>query len=178
MKKEKEIWKNIKDYDNLYQISNLGRVRSLDRYVKHSVANVNILRKGKIIIGCIDNIGYRHVSLYKNKKGKTFKIHKLVATAFLNHTPCGHKLVVDHINNNKLDNRVNNLQLISSRENSTKENRGDSNYIGVGYHKSSSKWRSRIQINGINKNLGLFNNEFDAHLAYQKELIKLSKYDQ
>jgi hypothetical protein len=173
--KTKEIWKDIPNYEGLYQVSNLGRVRSLDKIKIHNISGNEFLKKGKILKGCVDYAGYKHVVLYSNKKSKTTKIHKLVSIVFLNHKPCGHKLVVDHINANKLDNRLCNLQLISQRKNSTKENRGVSKYIGVDYLKKRGKWRSRICINGKEKYLGLFNNEYDAYLAYKKELLKINK---
>jgi ribosomal protein L15E len=70
--------------------------------------------------------------------------------AFLNHTPCGYKIVVDHIDNNiKTDNRLENLQLITQRENVSKDIKNTSSkYIGVCWHKKAKKWRSSIQING------------------------------
>jgi hypothetical protein len=85
----------------------------------------------------------------------------LVAMAFLNHKPDGtHKIVVDHINNNKLDNRVVNLQLISQRENLSKDRKdGTSKYVGVCWKKSRNKWQVDIKIDGKRKYLGLFTDE-------------------
>jgi len=71
-------------------------------------------------------------------------------------------------------NNVSNLQLISQRENSSKDRKdGSSQYTGVSWFKKSNKWRSVIYINGKLKHLGLFDNELDASNAYQKTLNDL-----
>jgi hypothetical protein len=90
--------------------------------------------------------------------------------AFLNHKPNGLTIVVDHINNIKTDNRLSNLQLLTNRQNTTKESRGTSIYPGVSYRPKNNKWEAKIKINGANKHLGLFKNELDAAQAYQNYL--------
>jgi hypothetical protein len=143
----------------MYQVSNLGNVKSL-KCNKEKFLKNNILAKG-----------YKKVGLFKNNKLKHFYIHQLVAMAFLNHKPCRFKLVVDHINDNCLDNRVENLQIISQRENVYKtQNKYSSNFKGVHWDKKSKKWRSQININGKIKSLGFFINELEAHLAYKNAL--------
>lgn len=107
----KEIYKDIPNYKGLYQVSNLGKIKSLGN---------NKLKKEKILKNRLSSSGYLHVYLSKNKEGKNFKVHQLIAMAFLNHIPNGHKIVVDHIDNNPLNNYVENLQLISQRENTSK----------------------------------------------------------
>ena len=72
----KEIWKDIKDYDGIYQVSNLGRVKSLK------------FSKERILKDYVDTRGYLNLSLNKNGKKKTYRVHKLVAVAFLGHEPC------------------------------------------------------------------------------------------
>ena len=166
-----EVWKDIQGYEGLYQVSSLGRVKSLAKkigYGKGYFIGDKILKPG------LTSSGYLGVRLYKKNKGKTFRIHKLVAIAFLNHTPCGHKIVIDHIDANKENNALSNLQLISSRENLQKDKkRGSSNYHGVSWVKPNKKWKSQIQINGKIKYLGLYNSEIEASKAYQKELEKI-----
>ena len=167
-----EVWKCILGYEGIYMISNLGSVKSLQRLVPSK--NSKRLVKEKILKQCIDSVGYLHVGLNKENKHKTFKIHKLVAIAFLNHSPCGYKIVVDHIDDNKLNNNANNLQLVSQRENASKNKKsGSSVFTGVNWHKQHKKWHSKIELNGKSKHLGYFETELEASKAYQKELKKL-----
>ena len=156
------IWKDIPGYEGLYQINNYGIVKSL------------YYGKEKILKMSIANTGYYNVSLRNNKKQKTEMVHKLVAICFLNHQPNGYALVIDHINDNKLDNRVKNLQIVTNRFNSHKtQGKYSSMYKGVSWSKWANKWVSTIRINGNKKYLGYFDNEFDAHLAYESELNKI-----
>jgi len=158
--KNMEIWKKIKDYPD-YEVSNLGNVKSLK------------FNKERILKALNDGRGYLTVSLLKNGKGKKKKIHQLVAMAFLNHIPNYNNIVVDHINNIPTDNRLENIQLISCRENSSKDRKnGTSKYTGVSWHKKTKKWESKIRINGKVKFLGLFNCEIEASKAYQEALKK------
>jgi len=156
---QKEIFKDVPNYEGLYQVSNLGNVKTLG------------YNKEKILKQFIGSAGYYKVSLTKDKKPKGFDVHKLVAMAFLGHVPDGtNKIVVDHINDIKTDNRVENLQLISNRENSSKKPRGKSKYVGVYWMVNTNKWGARIRINGKRPFLGYFDTELEAHLAYQKAL--------
>ena len=160
---EKEIWKEVKGYEGIYQVSNLGRVKSL-RFGKE-----RILKPG------LDSGGYYRVGLRFNNKTKTKKVHQLVAMAFLNHIPDGtQKIITDHLNNIKSDNRVENLQLISQRENSSKDRKGcSSNFIGVCWDRKSNKWKAAIKINKRIIYLGSFNDEQEASKYYQKALISI-----
>nr|DAK61906.1 MAG TPA: homing endonuclease [Caudoviricetes sp.]DAM24317.1 MAG TPA: homing endonuclease [Caudoviricetes sp.] len=108
-----EIWKDIKGYEGLYQVSNLGRVKSLSIYRKNSVCEY--YSKEKILKPLKDKGGYLNVRLWKNKKGKTIKIHRLVACNFLENTE--NKRDVNHINGIKTDNRVSNLEWATRSEN-------------------------------------------------------------
>ena len=164
MSEIEEIWKPIADYKD-YQVSNLGNVRSL-KFGKERVLN-----PGK------DTRGYLIVVLSKNGKVKTFKVHQLVAVAFLDHTPNGYSSVIDHIDSNPLNNRLENLRIVSQRENTTfgtlKMNTS-SKYTGVSWHKLTKKWKAHIKINGKLKHLGFFNTEEEAGRAYQEKLKELN----
>lgn len=172
MNQEKEVWLPIKGYDGLYEISDLGRVKSLERFINNMFGTKTKIKE-RFLKFNPDGKGYLNCRLYKNGVGKTFKIHQLVAIAFLNHTPCGFKLVVDHIDNNPLNNRLDNLQLITNRENSSKDRKGGtSKYIGVSLASGRKTWLASIRINGKNKYLGYYKTEIEASNAYQKELNK------
>ena len=165
-----EIWKDVPGYEGIYQVSDMGNVKSLSREVLRN-GKYPIIIKEKILKPVLNSNGYLILGLSKNGFIKKITVHTLVAMAFFNHKPDGtHKIVVDHINNNKLDNRLVNLQLISQRENSSKDKKGTSQYTGVRLIKSTNKWRTDIRINGNKKFLGLFTDEYEAHLVYQKAL--------
>jgi len=168
----KEIWKDVKGYEGIYQVSNLGSVKSLARFVKNR--HSKRLVKEKILSIANRKEKYSTIKLYKNSNGGAFEVHKLVAIAFLNHIPNGFKLVVDHINFNKHDNRIDNLQIITHRENSNlKHILHTSKYTGVFFHKRDKKWVAQISINGKSKYLGNYTNEYEAHLVYEKALKTL-----
>ena len=174
MKQTKEIFKDITGYEG-YQASNLGNVKSLKR--KSSTGKQvkeRVLKSG--LNGVIGN-QYLAVNLYKNGKSKSVRIHQLVCMAFLNHVPNGYKgLIVDHINNDKLDNRLSNLQLVTARLNSSKDRKNKtSKYTGVFWHKKANKWQSSIGVNGKLKYLGLFTNELEASKCYQEALKEINK---
>ena len=169
----KEIFKLIPGYEDFYQVSNFGNVKSLSRDVirKHTSSFIS---KEKILKPSTDKSGYLQVNLFKNGV-KIYKVHTLVAMAFLNHKPLGYKLVVDHINEIKTDNRAENLQLLTTRSNVSKSKLGNysSKYTGVCWVKSNKKWKAQIRINKDKKFLGYFEDEYQAHLVYEKELKSL-----
>jgi hypothetical protein len=172
MENQKEIWKIVEAYFD-YEVSNFGNVKSLQRET-YSNGKFRYTQKQKILKPCINTGGYYIVNLFKNSKSKTFQVHQLVAMAFLNHKLCGHKLVVNHINFNKLDNRLTNLEIISQRENCNKKHiKSSSKHTGVTWNKNAKKWKSHIVINGKQKYLGYFINEIDAYNAYQNELLTI-----
>jgi hypothetical protein len=169
-----EIFKDVPCYEGLYQVSNLGNVKSLPRkvynYTNFYISKENILKPyltGK-------KRKYKVVDLYRSSKRNCSRVHQLVAITFLGHKIDGHKLVIDHINNNPLDNRVDNLQIITNRENVSKDiKNASSKYTGVYWHKKANKWMSLIQINKKSNYLGLFKTEEEASLCYQNKLKEL-----
>ena len=169
-----EVWKSIKDYDGIYEISNLGRVKSLKRIVKKEIYNINVSEK--ILKQTLNINKYLMVSLNKNGIKKNVKVHLLVAESFLNHkTDSTNKIVVDNIDNDKTNNKLENIQLITNRENCSKENRGFSKYTGVGYAKRDKKWRAYICINNKFIHLGYFKSEIEAHNCYQNKLKNIQQ---
>ena len=77
-----EMWRDISDYEDGYQISNLGNVRSKDRYIKYKTGQIKFV-KGQTMKLSLDSHGYYKVNLRKNNIFKTFRVHKLVANHFL-----------------------------------------------------------------------------------------------
>jgi len=168
-----EVWEFIPGYEGFYQVSNFGNVRSVDRFV-NSINGSSRLLKGRLLVKYKNQKGYLSVCLKVNNKQRTKLVHQLVAKTFLNHKANGNKKVVDHINHDKSDNRVENLRVVSQRENlSNRKNKYTSEYTGVSWCKSCNKWVSSIGINGKKKTLGRFENEIDAHLKYQEKLKEL-----
>jgi hypothetical protein len=107
-----EIWAKIKGFDD-YEVSNLGRIRSLDRFVKNG--NGYRIVHGKILKLFIDKDGYQTVSLHKKTKNCNKKCHRLVAEAFLSNPE--NKPQINHINCTKTDNRASNLEWVTHSEN-------------------------------------------------------------
>ena len=168
-----EIWKDVIDYQGVYQVSNLGNIKSLSR-IKFNKGKFPFMANERILKQAIDGNGYYNVSFHKNGKRNTVHPHKLVAESFLGHKRCGLKLVVDHINNNPLDNRLENLQVITQRQNATKDRTNKtSKYAGVSWHKALNKWRSYIKINDKQIHLGYFINEEEASEVYQNKLKEI-----
>ena len=112
-----EIWKPIKELEGYYEVSNVGRVRSVDRtIIRHGKSRTReVVLKGKIITPHIRHDGYPFVDLYKENKRHSLVIHRLVAQAFVPN-PCGRK-EVDHINTIRTDSRASNLRWVNRSEN-------------------------------------------------------------
>lgn len=158
----KENWKEVKGFNANYQVSDLGRVRSLDR-----IDSRGHKRIGKILKLIISGNGYLTVNLFLNGNKKTKSVHQLVAEAFLNHEPCGLEVVVDHIDNNPLNNKLINLQIISQRENISKDRTGrTSKYVGVHFDSNRNKFIAKCRHNCKQIYLGQFKTEIEASNTY------------
>lgn len=148
-----EIWKQIDDYET-YLVSTLGNVKNN--------------KTGRILKGSVNSGGYLVVGLCKNGEGKTHKIHRLVASAFIPNPedkPC-----VDHIFNNITDNRVVVLRWCTNEENSRNKQIASNNtsgFKGVSWRKDNQKWCAQITIDDIKIHLGLFDSKEDAAAARQ-----------
>lgn len=109
----KEIWKLIKGYEGLYEVSNLGRIKALEKRVDkgkcHRAWKEHFLKYG------IDNNGYFRTNLSKNGKNKTVKVHRIVAQTFIENPY--NKKTVNHIDGNKQNNNITNLEWATQNEN-------------------------------------------------------------
>jgi hypothetical protein len=148
-----EIWKDIPDFEGLYQCSDMGRIKSLGRY------SGKVLKKKKSMYG------YSEVSLYKNKKPKTMRVARLVAESFMGASD----LQVDHINMTRDDDRLCNLEYVTPRENQKRafSAKSKDGTVGVSQAKNGS-WRARKWKNKKSVHLGYFKNKDDALSAYQR----------
>lgn len=158
-----ETYKDVIGYNGDYQVSNLGNVKSLK------------FNKEKVLKPCCNSAdGYYRINLVINGKPISRLVHQLIAESFLNHNRCKMKLVINHIDFNRINNNINNLEIVTFRENTNQKHlKSTSKYTGVSWDKSRSKWSSKIRINGKMVNLGRFTNELEASEAYQKKLNNL-----
>ena len=157
-----ETWKDIVGYEGVYMVSDFGNVKSLkwgkERLLKPGLVGT----KGK---------QYLAVGLSKDRKQKSCGIHVEVAKAFLGHVPCGMDRIVDHIDENKLNNHLSNLQIITHRENVLKgfdSRKTSSKYRNVTWVKARNKWKAAIHFNGKHHNLGRFTDEVEAHECVER----------
>ena len=110
----KEIWKPIVGWENLYEVSNFGRVRSLDRYVNQ--LNYQRFCKGQLLKPTLHKSNYCIVTLRNSGFQKISKVHQLVMNTF-NPNTSGLKLEINHIDGNTQNNRLDNLEWVTHKEN-------------------------------------------------------------
>ena len=152
-----ENWKDIEGYKGAYMVSDQGNVKSM---------NYNGTGKERLLKPYQKEKGYKSVCLYIGRKKYMRRVHVLVAQAFLNHVPCGYKLVVDHIDENPKNNNLSNLQIITNRENiarSIDKTKTSSQYRNVYWSKSNNKWQALVQSNRKRYHLGYFTDEVKAN---------------
>lgn len=146
-----EIYKDIKGYEGFYQISNLGNVKSLSRIVNNHSGFKKTLKE-KILKNHISNTGYYVIDLKKNCERKTFKVHRLIAFAFIDKV-IG-KEYVNHINGIKTDNSIENLEWVT-----IKENNKHAYLTGLKNDSGINNTRSKLKIEDVffirNSNLKL-----------------------
>lgn len=154
-----EIWKPIiykgVDYTGLYEVSNMGRVKSL-RYGKEKILKHGVHLKG-----------YYYVILSINKKKKNELVHRILYSAF--HGEIENNLVIDHINSKKNDNRLENLKIVSVRTNNSKE-RSVKSKSPTGVRIYGERITAGINLNSIWCHLGVYKKINDASLAYNMAL--------
>lgn len=170
-----EIFKDIPNYEGIYQVSNKGNVKSLTRTIqsKSSIVRTTHPRviQGRILKNNLNTQGYPIVRLCNQGVSKVFLVHILMAITFLDYKPTTRRIVIDHKDNVPTNNTLDNLQIISNRKNCSKDKKGySSKYVGVSFFKITGKWVASISINNKVYNLGYYLKEIDAHHAYQNKL--------
>lgn len=157
------IWKSIKGYEGLYEVSTLGEIKSFhngtEKLIKCTIHKQN---------------GYAYFQLVKNGQKKTMRLHKVVMVTFIGES----EKIINHKNGDKTDNRLDNLEYISSREN-TSHYWKDLKLPGIYYNQNSDKYRARIYHNGKSIHLGYFQNKLLAYYKirdYERENKIVNKY--
>jgi hypothetical protein len=137
-----------------YEISDDGQVRNV--------------KTNRVLKTHFNHNGYLIVKIYAHGISYSFSVHALVWDAFSEQSRAGK--VIDHINEDKSDNRLENLQLLTNRENVSKSIKSKGRLLptGVFFSKQMAKYVAQIKINNISKHLGFFNCPTAAMLAYQK----------
>jgi hypothetical protein len=194
---QEEIWKAVVGYEGRYEVSNLGRIKSLDRQIvgKTRTGSTYVrIKKGCILSGMTTSFGYINIELKPKIKDKTVSsVHSIVAEAFLGRRPSGFD--IDHLNNIRNDNRASNLEYVTRQENLRRGRSCALNpnklsrFIGVTWNKSKMKWQASIDIPkrlGVKfktVNLGYFDDESEAGSVYESMtpekaiLLKQSRRD-
>lgn len=171
----KEIWKDIIGFEGIYEVSNIGRVRSLDRQIYNkssSQATIGFYRfyPGKILRNVLQSTGYNNVTLHKEGTSYPSLVHRLVASCFIPNPE--NKPQVNHINSVRNDNRVENLEWCTASENlfhayeigTCKESKGEN-------HKDSIiSDATAIEIFKLNQK-GLLNTEIAKIFGIRANLV-------
>lgn len=164
-----EIWKDIKEYEGLYQVSNLGRVKSLGRWVYKEYRGKRW--QGEKILKQIKNkFGYLRVYLYKNGKAKCYAIHRLVAQVFI---PNPYNLPqVNHKDEDKTNNCVSNLEFCTNKFNANYGTRNEriSEKLNGRHHTEETKKKLSKIVLQIDKNTNEVIAEFSSTIEAKRQL--------
>jgi hypothetical protein len=173
-----EIWKDIPGYNGLYQVSNLGNVRTYRiRGSKHGISDTPTLKTQRLLDSG-NNCCYYAVDLFNGDRNtkKTFRTHVLVAMGFKEYEPNGFEFVVDHIDNNKLNNHVDNIQIVPQRVNTTKDKKNK----GVHQCNKTKKWTVIMRLKQFNNNklyFGSYDTIHEAIIVRNRVIENIDKYE-
>jgi len=135
-----EIWKPIANYEGLYEVSSLGRIKSLKHYAEYGEEKRKRIRNERILNltkAASKKATYWRVGLYKEGKQKLFFVHRVVAEAFIPNT--SGKPHIGHINNNPSDNSVHNLEWCTIAENNKHRKKSGHYEVGSKVHNAKLK---------------------------------------
>ena len=154
-----------------YTIFDSNEIIEYDDYAEVVLCNRNKEEVGRSPIDLDDIELIKNIKWGLRKDGYAFNrtvglMHRLI-------TNCPSNMVVDHINGDKLDNRKSNLRICTQAENNRNKNKykGNRKYKGVFWNKKANKWYSQIRINNKCINLGYFDDELEASIAYDRAAI-------
>lgn len=176
----KEIWKDVPGYEGVFKVSNTGFVKSLERVAtqksRHGGTQSYIV-KPKMLSQLTTPQGYKRVQLAHAGIKTKVPVHVLVARAFLPN--CEKKPCVNHINGIKTDNRVENLEWVTHRENSLHGQRGKSNtgVVGIYFHPTRKRYQGMIYKDGKRHCIGDHKDLESAKTAYTKKMEELGLFD-
>lgn len=144
-----EIWKPVPETNGVYMASNRGRIRR---------------DGGAPTFGSLNGKGYRQFNIQKKGKSRVITVHRAVAAAFIGES----NLTVDHLNGDRSDNRLENLEYVTNRENVVrgKKSSKSKKTLPLGAYKNGSSFKSSIFIDGKAYHLGTYKTPEDAHKAY------------
>lgn len=160
-----EEWKAITGYEGLYEISNFGRVKSLNR-----LDSMGRVVEETIKAQHIGTTGYPAITLNKDGKKKTKVVHQLVAESFLGHIPDSYNGVINHIDNIKTNNRLDNLEVVSSRYNTQYSKSTE------GVYERRNKFEVYIRIDGKKTYLGSYTSKGEALKVRNKKLQEIDTF--
>lgn len=164
-----EQWKDVPGFEGYYQVSSTGRVRSLDRLIKHSKRG-ELIRKGRVLkLRFNKSRGYFMFSFYKDGKATSGDLHRFIMKAFNGES----NLFVDHKDGNKQNNNVDNLRYCTPRANSTFDNVKRTNktgFMGVSKYArcKDNPFIAGIRISGEVVKIGCYPTAEAAHEVYNK----------
>lgn len=144
-----EIWKDIIGYEGLYQISNLGNVLSLEKYIDNKKGAIQY-RPPKILKQYKNKFGYMRVYLTKNSIKKMYAVHRLVAIAFIDNPE--NKPCVNHIDNNRENNHLDNLEWCTYKENNNWAKKQGRRVFTEEWKRKISATRKLKPVVGIDEN--------------------------
>ena len=164
-----EMWLPVGSHPELYEVSSLGRVRSMTTRVLNGGGTR--IRNGRVLKFNITPQGYATVMLSRDSIQTRVLVSRLVAQAFIGNID---GFEIDHINRDRQDNRLCNLRKATTSQNHLNTNTPISNtsgFKGVSWHKARGKWRAIVSFGGKSKHLG----HFDTAEAAAKRYLEVAK---